>query len=143
MTSIVSIVTIDEMLLLYLLTWEMDQPQHDHWTVVPAGDKYIHTNISTTMSSYTWIGHWLPSALIRVFMRLIALLYIVLVVVVVVVVVAARGDLQVLATKTVTFGPVALLRVPPNSGTAYHCHSAIRHWHLDNSAAGWKLICLV
>ena len=24
-------------------------------------------------------------------------------------------------------GPTALLRVPPNSGTAYHCHSAIRH----------------
>jgi len=39
-------------------------------------------------------------------------------------------------------GPAASLRVPPNSGTAYHCHSAIRHWHLDNSAAGWKLIYL-
>ena len=27
-------------------------------------------------------------------------------------------------------GPAASLRVPPNSATAYHCHSAIRHWHL-------------
>jgi len=45
--------------------------------------------------------------------------------------------------KLLLSGPAVALRVPPNSGTAYHCHSAIQHWHLDNSAAGWKLICLV
>ena len=45
--------------------------------------------------------------------------------------------------KLLLSNPAVSLRVPPDSGTAYLCHSAIRHWHLDNSAAGWKLICLV
>ena len=41
--------------------------------------------------------------------------------------------------KLLLLGPAASLRVPLNSGTVYHCHSTIRHWHLRNSAAGWKL----
>ena len=45
--------------------------------------------------------------------------------------------------KLLLSGLAASLRVSPNSGTVYHCHSAIRHWHLGNSAAGWKLNCLV
>jgi len=40
---------------------------------------------------------------------------------------AARGHLQVLATRTVTFRPAVLLPVPLYFGTVYHLHSKIRH----------------
>ena len=49
---------------------------------------------------------------------------------------AAYGDLQVLTTRTVTFGPPKLWNsLPP--------HSETRRWYLHNLAAGWKLTCFV
>ena len=36
--------------------------------------------------------------------------------------------------KLLLSGLAASLRVPPNSGTVYHCHSAIRHWAIRQPA---------
>ena len=56
---------------------------------------------------------------------------------------AVRGDLQNSNSWTVTYGPSASLRTPPNSGTAFQLHFDTRYWRLYSFVTSCQLTCLV
>jgi len=55
---------------------------------------------------------------------------------------AASGDLQVLATRTITFGPQSYAASAPNFETVCHPHSETWQWHTNWQLAK-KFTCFV